>query len=96
MANWAGLGKLGTGAKGKPMNTSEIRSALEQLCAAFNAHHLDKIMSFFAENCVLEMPRGSQPWGSRYKGKENVRKALAGRFEGLPDVPVRRRTALRG
>jgi len=68
------------------MKTSEIRSALEQLCAAFNAHDLDKIMSFFAEDCVLEMPRGSQPWGSRCQGKENVLKALARRFEGLPDV----------
>jgi ketosteroid isomerase-like protein len=68
------------------MKTSEIRSALEQLCAAFNAHDLDEVMSFFAEDCVLEMPRGSQPWGWRYQGKENVRKALAGRFEGLPDV----------
>ena len=35
---------------------------------------------------VLEMARGSQPWGSRLEGKENVRKALAGRFEELPDV----------
>jgi len=68
------------------MRTSEIRSALEQLCAAFNGHDLDEVMSFFAEDCVLEMPRGNQPWGSRYQGKENVRKALAGRFEGLPDV----------
>ena len=32
------------------------------------------------------MPRGGQPWGTRFEGKENVRKALAGRFEGLPDV----------
>jgi ketosteroid isomerase-like protein len=43
-------------------------------------------MEFFAEDCVLEMPRGSQPWGSRFQGKQNVREALATRFEGLPDV----------
>src|SRR3546814_13167371 len=43
-------------------------------------------MGFFAEDCVLEMPRGSQPWCSRCRGKEEVRAALAGRFEGLPDV----------
>ena len=43
-------------------------------------------MSFFAHDCVLEMPRGHQPWGTRFAGKESVRKALAGRFEGLPDV----------
>jgi ketosteroid isomerase-like protein len=65
---------------------SDIGQNLRRLCDAFNAHDLDRIMSFFADDCVLEMPRGSQPWGSRFEGKENVRKALAGRFEGLPDV----------
>ena len=65
---------------------SGIRHDLEQLCAAFNAHDLDRVMSFFADDCVLEMPRGNRPWGSRSEGKSDVRKALAGRFEGLPDV----------
>ena len=68
------------------MNASEIRSTLMKLCAALNAHDLDAVMSLFAEDCVLEMPRGDQPWGTRHTGKENVRKALAGRFAGLPDV----------
>jgi ketosteroid isomerase-like protein len=65
---------------------SEIGQKLKQLCEAFNAHDLDGVMSHFADDCVLEMPRGDRPWGSRYEGRENVRKALAGRFEGLPDV----------
>jgi ketosteroid isomerase-like protein len=64
----------------------DIRSALTGLCDAFNAHDLDRIMSFFADDAVLEMPRGSEPWGSRFEGKANVRAALASRFEGLPDV----------
>lgn len=64
----------------------DIRSTLIELCDAFNAHDLDRIMSYFADDCVLEMPRGSQPWGSRFEGKENVRAALASRFSGLPDV----------
>jgi ketosteroid isomerase-like protein len=64
----------------------DIRSTLTGLCAAFNAHDLDRIMEFFAEDCVLEMPRGDRPWGSRFEGKRAVRQALAGRFEGLPDV----------
>lgn len=64
----------------------DIRSTLAELCEAFNAHDLDRIMAFFADDCVLEMPRGSEPWGSRFEGKANVRKALATRFEGLPDV----------
>jgi ketosteroid isomerase-like protein len=70
----------------------DIRSTLTELCEAFNAHDLDRIMEFFADDCVLEMPRGSQPWGSRFEGKPNVRDALATRFEGLPDVHYGRDT----
>jgi ketosteroid isomerase-like protein len=65
---------------------SAIRSTLDALCAAFNAHDLDAIMALFADDCVLEMPRGPQPWGARAEGRPAVRAALAGRFEGLPDV----------
>jgi ketosteroid isomerase-like protein len=64
----------------------DIRSILIELCDSFNAHDLDRIMAHFAEDCVLEMPRGSEPWGARYVGKNQIRQALAGRFEGLPDV----------
>jgi ketosteroid isomerase-like protein len=64
----------------------DIRAMLTELCEAFNAHDLDRIMAFFSDDCVLEMPRGSKPWGSRFEGKRNVREALATRFEGLPDV----------
>jgi ketosteroid isomerase-like protein len=64
----------------------EIRSALTGLCEAFNAHDLDRIMTFFADDCVLEMPRGNHPYGSRFEGKQKVRDGLAGRFAGLPDV----------
>jgi ketosteroid isomerase-like protein len=64
----------------------DIRPILLELCAAFNAHDLDRIMELFADECVLDMPRGPDPWGSRYEGKAAVRAALAGRFEGLPDV----------
>jgi ketosteroid isomerase-like protein len=59
----------------------DIRSTLVELCEAFNAHDLDRIMAFFSDDCVLEMPRGT-----RFEGKQTVREALATRFEGLPDV----------
>jgi ketosteroid isomerase-like protein len=64
----------------------DIRATLLELCSAFNAHDLDRIMGFFADDCVLEMPRGRDPWGSRFEGKDAVRAALATRFAGLPDV----------
>ena len=34
---------------------------LQHLLAAFNAHDLDAVMSFFADDAVLEMPRGPHP-----------------------------------
>jgi ketosteroid isomerase-like protein len=61
-------------------------STLEQLVAAFNAHDLDSIMTFFHEDCELLMPRGKDPWGTRYVGKAAVRQGLATRFAGVPDV----------
>jgi steroid delta-isomerase-like uncharacterized protein len=64
----------------------DIRETLTELCSAFNAHDLDRVMALFAEDCVLEMPRGSDPWGSRFQGKRAVREAIATRFAGLPDV----------
>ena len=64
----------------------DMRTTLLELCEAFNAHDLDRIMAFFADDCVLEMPRGAKPWGTRVEGKQDVRAALSTRFEGLPDV----------
>lgn len=65
---------------------SQILDTLDRLVAAFNAHDIDAVMSFFAEDCALQMPRGPDPHGLRAEGFEKVRAALLTRFEGLPDV----------
>jgi ketosteroid isomerase-like protein len=36
---------------------------LKAIANAFNAHDLDAIMDFFADDCSLDMPRGPEPWG---------------------------------
>ena len=59
---------------------------LERLLDAFNAHDLDAVMAFFVDDCVLEMPRGPDPWGRRLEGHDRVREGLADRFAGIPDV----------
>jgi ketosteroid isomerase-like protein len=59
---------------------------LERLLEAFNRHDLDAIMSFFTDDCVLETPRGPDPWGQRLVGRAAVREGLASRFAGIPDV----------
>jgi ketosteroid isomerase-like protein len=59
---------------------------LERVLDGFNRHDLDAIMAFFADDAVLEMPRGPDPWGTRIVGKAAVREGLASRFAGIPDV----------
>lgn len=59
---------------------------LLEIAAAFNAHDLDRIMSHFSEDSSLDMPRGIKPWGTRFIGKDAVRKGLSFRFETTPDV----------
>jgi ketosteroid isomerase-like protein len=59
---------------------------LQDLLAAFNAHDLDRIMTFFTDDCVLETPRGADPWGTRFAGQAKVRAGLKQRFDGIPDV----------
>jgi steroid delta-isomerase-like uncharacterized protein len=59
---------------------------LKQVLDAFNRHDLDAIMSSFSDDCVFESPRGPDPWGRRFAGKDEVRRGLAARFEGIPDV----------
>ncbi len=59
---------------------------LKEITAAFNRHDLDAIMEYFAEDCIMDLPRGFAPWGTRFIGKVQVREGLAGRFTGIPDV----------
>ena len=68
----------------KPQSASV--ATLKAIVDAFNAHDLDAIMEFFADDCSLDMPRGPEPWGKRFTGKAAVREGLAMRFKGLPDV----------
>src|SRR5215210_3189491 len=65
---------------------SDHDAMLNALLEAFNAHDLDAIMSFFTDDCVLDTPRGPAPGGTRFAGKEEVRRGLRARFDGIPDI----------
>ena len=67
-------------------NNAVTVELLKSILEAFNRHDLDTIMNFMTQDCVLEMPRGSAPWGQRSEGSEAVRQALSGRYEGITDV----------
>lgn len=66
--------------------SSQILTILERLLDAFNRHDLDTIMESFADDCTLELPRGPDPWGRRFTGKDQARDGLASRFKGIPNV----------
>ena len=68
------------------MDDSGPLGRLHQILDGFNNHDLDAIMVHFADDCVFESPRGPEPFGRRFVGKEEVRRGLAARFEGIPDV----------
>ena len=63
-----------------------VTPSLDGLLDAFNGHDVDAILEFFTEDCVLDMPRGPAPGGLRLVGKEQVRKGIQARFDGIPDI----------
>jgi steroid delta-isomerase-like uncharacterized protein len=67
-------------------STNAAPSSLQAFLDAFNARDMDAIMSFFTDDCVLDMPRGPAPGGRRLTGKEEVRAGIQSRFDGIPDV----------
>jgi steroid delta-isomerase-like uncharacterized protein len=68
------------------MGDTVTTAMLEAVLDAFNRHDLDGILEHFAEDAVFESPRGPEPFGTRYVGREEVRAGLAKRFQGIPDV----------
>ena len=71
------------------MDHDEAIDMLTAITAAFDAHDLDAILGHFADDAVFEGPRGKDPWGTRFVGKEAVREGFAARFSGIPDVRYR-------
>ena len=59
---------------------------LQEVLDAFNAHDLDLIMSFFADDCVMDMPHGPGPGGRLLVGKDEVRDGIRSRLDGIPDI----------
>jgi ketosteroid isomerase-like protein len=57
-----------------------------EITAAFDRHDLDGILVHFADDALFEGPRGTDPWGTRFVGKDAIRDAFAARFSGIPDV----------
>ena len=59
---------------------------LARVLDGFNRHDVDAIMAEFTDDCVFESPRGPDPWGRRFVGRDAVGEGFAARFRGIPDV----------
>lgn len=68
------------------MKHDESIEMLKSIAAAFDRHDLDGILLHFADDAIFESPRGPDPWGQRFVGKQEIRDAFAGRFTGIPDI----------
>jgi ketosteroid isomerase-like protein len=62
------------------------RALMAEINAAFNSRDVDRIMSFFAEDCTFLMARGPEPVGRRVHGKAAVRRVLSDRFQVIRDM----------
>jgi ketosteroid isomerase-like protein len=59
---------------------------MKAISAAFNSRDVDRIVDYFAEDGVFCLARGPEPIGRTLRGKAAIRKALADRFEQIPDM----------
>ena len=66
--------------------TGPTLALLKEINAAFNSRDVDRIMTFFAEDCTFLMARGPEPVGRRVHGQEAVRRVLADRFKVIPNM----------
>ncbi len=71
------------------MEHNEAVRMLRSIAASFDRHDLEGILRHFADDAIFEAPRGPDPWGQRFVGREEVRDAFAGRFAGIPDIRYR-------
>jgi steroid delta-isomerase-like uncharacterized protein len=65
------------------MTTKDLDAFFE---VGWNAHDVDRLMTFMADDCVFESVAGPDACGTRHVGRERVREAFARVFAAFPDA----------
>ena len=66
---------------------SEVTTdVLQAFADAWNRHDVDALMSFMTKDCVFEASTGAEVCGTRYVGREAVRKGFAEVWEIFPNA----------
>ncbi|WP_348815695.1 nuclear transport factor 2 family protein [Halomonas sp. H10-59] len=66
--------------------TTMTNETLNRLFAAFNAHDIDAVMSYFTDDIVFDTVAGDQAHGTRIEGWEAVKAAFENTWGTMPDV----------
>ena len=75
-----------TAIKKTPVQNKPTISILDGFVRAFNAHDVNKILSFMTDECVFEASAGPDADGEKFIGKEAVKKAFEDVFKTFPDA----------
>ena len=59
---------------------------LDGFANAFNAHDVEKIVSYMTDDCIFEASAGPDVDGERFVGKEAVKKAFEEVLKNFPDA----------
>jgi ketosteroid isomerase-like protein len=78
--------ELAGGAEEGVVDHADAMLMLKAIAKAFDEHDLEAIMVHFDDDAVFEAPRGTEPWGTRFIGREAIGAAFAARFSGIPDI----------
>ena len=62
------------------------REFLKAIGEAFNSREVERIVSFFHDDCIFWLALGPEYTGRSIVGKEAVRNLLAARFKVIPDM----------
>lgn len=52
----------------------------------WNDHDLEGALALMTDDCIWEITRGSEPYGTRFEGSKAVRAAIADAFRAMPDI----------
>jgi len=58
---------------------------LDAFMDAWNAHDVEGIVSFFADDCEFHASVGPELMGASYAGRDEIRKGVTAFFERFPD-----------
>ncbi|HET6768039.1 MAG TPA: nuclear transport factor 2 family protein [Chitinophagaceae bacterium] len=63
-----------------------IIGVLDAFANAFNAHDVDRILSYMTDDCVFQASAGPDVDGEKFAGREAVKKAFEDVFKTYPDA----------